>query len=112
VNLAGLTLMLLLPMILMCWDYRRVETWSHPALAPLVALSLICTLYMFDHLMNGMVNPIFMLACGGATMAHAAVPRLATAQQPRGGFPVRPMGAPRPVPAYAMRTPQPMRRAG
>ena len=28
------------------------------------------SLYMFDHLMNGMVNPIFMLATGAVAGAH------------------------------------------
>jgi hypothetical protein len=35
---------------------------------------MIVALYMFDHLMNGMVNPIFMLASGAVASAHYAAP--------------------------------------
>ena len=73
VNLIGLTLVLLLPMILVIRDYR-VELWSHPMVAPVVVLAMINMLYMFDHLMNGMINPIFMLAVGGVCAAHYNVP--------------------------------------
>jgi hypothetical protein len=74
INLIGLTVMLLLPMILVIYDYR-VELWSHPAVAPVVVLALINMLYMFDHLMNAMVNPIFMLAVGGVCAAHFNLPK-------------------------------------
>ena len=40
----------------------------------MVVLGMMVALYMFDHLMNGMVNPIFMLACGAVGSAHFAVP--------------------------------------
>jgi hypothetical protein len=55
-------------------DYR-VELWSHPMVAPVVVLALINMLYMFDHLMNAMVNPIFMLAVGGVCAAHYNLPK-------------------------------------
>ena len=47
---------------------------------------MMVSLYMFDHLMNGMVNPIFMLACGAVGSAHFAVPLAAryAAPAPRG----------------------------
>src|SRR5439155_2863840 len=54
VGLIGLTLMLLLPMILVVHDWR-VELWTHPAIAPIVVLGMMVALYLFDHLMNGMV---------------------------------------------------------
>ena len=74
INLAALTIMLLLPMYLVIKDYR-VELWSHPMVAPAVVLALMNMLYMFDHLMNAMVNPIFMLAVGGVCAAHLNLPR-------------------------------------
>ncbi len=74
VNLAALVLMLLLPMILIIHDYR-VDLWSHPMIAPSVVLGVIGMLYMFDHLLNAMVNPIFMLAVGGVCAAHFHLPR-------------------------------------
>ncbi len=74
VNLAALTLLLLLPMILIIRDYR-VELWSHPFVAPAVVLAMISMLYMYDHLMNAMVNPIFMLAVGAVCGAHYNLPK-------------------------------------
>lgn len=83
VNLIGLTAMLLLPMLLVCFDWK-VELWSHPAVAPVVVLGMMCALYMFDHLMNGMVNPIFMLATGAVSAAHfAALPKTQRAAGPQ-----------------------------
>jgi hypothetical protein len=72
VGLAALTAMLLLPMLLVCKDWR-IELWTHPAVAPVVVLGMMTSLYMFDHLMNGMVNPIFMLAVGAVSSAHYAL---------------------------------------
>jgi hypothetical protein len=69
VGLGALLSMLLLPMLLVCKDWKA-ELWSHPAVAPVVSLGMITMLYMFDHLMNGMVNPIFMLAVGAVSSAH------------------------------------------
>jgi hypothetical protein len=112
IGLAGLTLMLLLPMILVCIDYHP-RLWLHPAIAPLVAMSLVCVLYMCDHLLNGMVNPIFMLMCGAATMAHAAVPRAAIAPQPvYAGYGPQPRRRMMPRPAFTRERAEPIRRAG
>jgi hypothetical protein len=96
VNLLGLTMMLLLPMLLVCFDWR-VELWSHPVVAPIVVLGMMTSLYMFDHLMNGMVNPIFMLATGAVSSAHyAALPKKrSAAPQVMGMRPAYPA-----VPAY------------
>jgi hypothetical protein len=69
VGLIALMSMLLLPMLLVCKDWKT-ELWSHPAVAPVVVLGMITMLYMFDHLMNGMVNPIFMLVVGAIGSAH------------------------------------------
>ncbi len=83
IGLAGLTVMLLLPMLLISLDWR-VELWSHPLVAPVVILGMVSALYMFDHLMNGMVNPIFMLATGAATSAHYCVPAVSRRAMPQG----------------------------
>jgi hypothetical protein len=93
VGIIGLCGMLLLPMFLICWDYR-LQFWWHPMVAPAVALALVCMLYMFDHLFNGMVNPIFMLACGGVCAAHYNIPLAAKGYVPQ---------------ATVQRHPQPMR---
>jgi hypothetical protein len=82
VGLLSLMAMLLLPMILVMKDWR-VELWHHPAVAPVVVLAIVCSLYMFDHLMNGMVNPIFMLAAGAVGSAHYIFPEMARRATPR-----------------------------
>ena len=41
------------------------STWSRQKIAPSAALVVILSLYMFDCLLNAMINPIFILACGG-----------------------------------------------
>ena len=112
--LFGLCGMLLLPVLLVCWDYR-VEFWSHPLVAPTVVLAVVSMLYMYDHLFNGMVNPIFMLATGAVGSAHFALPAVARAAATRRPMPVgiaqqpRPMpfGAPRPVSPVSPVSPRP-----
>ena len=81
VGLLAIMATLLLPMILVVMDWR-VELWHHPMVAPIVALAIVCTLYMFDHLMNGMVNPIFMLATGAVASAHYCFPEMAKRATP------------------------------
>ena len=104
VGLIGLMSMLLLPMFLVIKDWR-VELWQHPLVAPVVVLGMVVALYMFDHLMNGMVNPIFMLAAGAVGSAHYVFPamaRRATPMQMAGAAassPSRPVFVPRPRPA-------------
>src|SRR4029078_10626331 len=82
VSLVALTIMLLLPMLLVVFDWR-IELWTHPGVAPVVVLGMVGALYMFDQLMNGMVNPIFMLAVGAVTSAHYCVPQIARRQLPQ-----------------------------
>ena len=41
------------------------RTWSRSKIAPIAVLVVILSLYMFDCLLNGMINPIFILAGGG-----------------------------------------------
>ena len=96
VGLAGLTAMLLLPMLLICFDWR-IQLWDHPAIAPLIVLGIMTALYMFDHLMNGMINPIFMLATGAVASAHYACP--VVTQRPKLKMMTRrpPAHAPHPV---------------
>lgn len=45
--------------------------WFNPKVAPAAAIQTIMILYMMDNLFNAMVNPIFILACGG--VAGAAI---------------------------------------
>jgi hypothetical protein len=111
VGLMALMAVLLLPLALVCADWR-VELWHHPLVAPVVVLAMVCTLYMFDHLMNGMVNPIFMLAAGAVGSAHYIFPAMARratplqmADQQRGRTPAAAAAG-----ASAIRVPMPTRR--
>ena len=40
-------------------------TWSRKEVAPVAALAVVLILYLLDCLLNYMINPIFILACGG-----------------------------------------------
>jgi hypothetical protein len=82
VGLLGLIATMLLPMVLVCFDWR-MELWTHPAVAPIVVLGMMTSLYMFDHLMNAMVNPIFMLTLGAVASAHYAVPQVTQRSMPQ-----------------------------
>ena len=52
------------------------NTWCHPKLAPIAALVVVLTLYMIDCLLNFMINPIFILACGGVAGLTVERPNL------------------------------------
>ena len=68
--------------------------------APVVVLAMVVALYMFDHLMNGMVNPIFMLATGAVGSAHYVFPEMARRARPAHVTAARPgMYMPQPRPA-------------
>ena len=43
------------------WNARRLAL----ALGVFAALAVVLTLHMLDHLVNAMLNPVFMLAAGG-----------------------------------------------
>ena len=66
IGLVSFQLMLLLPLMVLL---KRVPLrfWSHPAVAPAAVMAVIVTLHMWDCLLNAMVNPMFMMACGGLT---------------------------------------------
>jgi hypothetical protein len=64
---------------------------------------MMVALYMFDHLMNGMVNPIFMLACGAVAGAHYAVPL--AARYPAGAINVPAQMIPQRPPPFAAPNP-------
>lgn len=69
VGLIGLLSMLLLPIVLVMIDFKPAM-WMHPRVAPAVAMGLLLVMYMYDHLMNAMINPIFMLGCGALSATH------------------------------------------
>ena len=63
-GLGGLTLALILPIAYMLY-LIPIRLWAHPDYALPAAMSLMLGLYMVDNLLNAMVNPVYMLVCGG-----------------------------------------------
>jgi hypothetical protein len=110
VGVTLLTITILLPALIL-WRRVPLPYWHHPIVAPAAAMALLLITHMIDNLLNGMVNPIFMLALGGisaigpairpihrryGTMAGAAVlDQLQASSLASGrGFPVQPAGYP------------------
>lgn len=67
VGLFGLIGTFLFPVIVYCGVRYKPHTWFHPKIAPGAVLSVVLALYLFDCLLNAMINPIYTLACGGLT---------------------------------------------
>jgi hypothetical protein len=63
-GLAGLMLALLLPVALLP---RRIPVrfWAHPDAGACAVLSVILLLWAVDNLLNGMINPVYLLIAGG-----------------------------------------------
>lgn len=70
VGLASFTAALLLPIVLIL-KRIPVRTWAHPKAAPAAALAIVLLMYMFDNLMNAMINPVFMLVAGALASQQA-----------------------------------------
>ncbi|MBE9119425.1 O-antigen ligase domain-containing protein [Tychonema sp. LEGE 07199] len=65
VGLASLFSSLLLPVVVFCVSKYPARTWAHPKVAPAAVLAVSLTMYVFDCVLNAMVNPIFALIAGG-----------------------------------------------
>jgi hypothetical protein len=65
-GLISLQVTLLLPLLVL-WKRVPIRYWSHPGTAPAAVLAVIVALHMWDCLLNAMVNPMFMMACGAIT---------------------------------------------
>lgn len=65
VGLVSLFTSMLLPVVALFWTRCPARTWTNPKVAPVVAIAVIIVLYMLDCVMNAMVNPLYILACGG-----------------------------------------------
>jgi hypothetical protein len=78
-GVATLTASILLPVISFCIRYPA-KLWSRPVVAPAATLAVCITLYMFDSVLNAMVNPIFMLAAGGLATVSVQSKQATTAQ--------------------------------
>lgn len=64
VGLVSLYMGMLLPVVVLFLRYPA-RLWTHPKVAPVVAIALMVVLYMLDCVMNAMLNPIYILAVGG-----------------------------------------------
>jgi len=64
IGVISLTASLLLPVIGFLQRYPA-SLWFNRKVAPAAALVVVLALYMLDCLLNAMINPIYMLACGG-----------------------------------------------
>src|SRR5262245_25969585 len=53
-----------LPVLLTIWRYPA-RLWADREVAPAIALALLIGIYLIDNLMNGMINPVYLLALGG-----------------------------------------------
>lgn len=98
-SLTALTASLLLGAVVMLIRVP-MRFWDHPMVAPAAALSVLLVLDMCDNLLNGMVNPVFMLALGGICGIGPSIrkllktqPRQMTAPAPA-GFTPQPFGQP------------------
>lgn len=88
VGLAFWTLAMMLPVWLTLRRYP-VRTWRDPWVAAPVAVAVMLLLYMLDCLLNAMLNPIFVLAAGGAlntaTLRRPAPVRRGASAEPAAG---------------------------
>jgi hypothetical protein len=67
---------LLVTLLLPAWLYMQrygAWIWGHPNIAPAIVFAVILVLYMFDGLLNAMINPIYMVISGAilSTWRHA-----------------------------------------
>jgi hypothetical protein len=69
---AFLTITIIVPALIL-WRRIPLRYWHHPIVAPAAAMSMLLLLHMVDNLLNGMLNPIFMLALGGISAIGPAI---------------------------------------
>ncbi len=56
---------LLLPVVSFFTSRYSARSWFHPKVAPATAVAMVIVLYVYDCLLNSMINPVFALATGG-----------------------------------------------
>ncbi|MGB3614603.1 MAG: hypothetical protein WBA10_12490, partial [Elainellaceae cyanobacterium] len=82
VGLASMMSIFLLPPLLVLTWRCPPKLWQKPEYAPLAALSMAVMMYTIDCLLNAMLNPIYILACGGLA-GIALHPVAAPSKQPK-----------------------------
>ena len=85
-SLIALTVTLLLGAVIMLIRVP-MRFWDHPMVAPAAALAVLLVLDMSDNLLNGMLNPVFILCLGGICGIGPSVRKIwkAKAQQAQMG---------------------------
>lgn len=65
VGLVSLFTAMLLPIAALFWLRFPARTWAHPKVAPAAVLALMLLVYVVDCILNGLINPLYILATGG-----------------------------------------------
>jgi hypothetical protein len=103
VGLCSMTACLLLPTLVFAIRCP-VRIWMHPAIAAAAALSMLPLLFMVDNLFNAMLDPIYLLACGGITrlLKDRALPTEAAVRSANARARRLPTAGMRPLPSAAL----------
>jgi hypothetical protein len=65
VGLVSLFTTMLLPTLVLFWSRCPARLWFQPKTASIAALAVVVVLYVVDCILNAMINPIYILVCGG-----------------------------------------------
>ncbi|WP_292003976.1 hypothetical protein [Chlorobium sp.] len=76
-GLATLTIAVQLPVLLFTMRIKP-ERWKEKRMAAPAVMAIYLSIYMIDNLLNAMINPIYMLFCGGLTSMLIHQPAYAT----------------------------------
>lgn len=74
VGLTSLFSALLLPVVSLFWTKCPAKLWMRKDFAPVAVLGVTVLLYTIDSLLNAMINPVYVLACGGIAGYVMAAP--------------------------------------
>jgi hypothetical protein len=80
VGLVALTTTILLPCLIF-WMRVPLRFWDHPLAACASPLAILLAIHMSDHLLNAMINPIFMIALGGISAISPSIRKMYKAQK-------------------------------
>ena len=80
VGLISLTVTILLPSLIF-WSKVPLRFWNHPLAACAAPMAVLLPIHMSDHLLNAMINPIFMMALGGISAIGPSIRKMYKAQQ-------------------------------
>jgi len=105
-GLVMLTIAVQLPVLLFTLRIRP-ERWKNASMAPPAVMAVFLSIYMIDNLLNAMINPIYMLFCGGITSLLIHQPAYATDTETERTLSAGNSHAPEPLPAIRFVTADP-----